>query len=96
MTEKKKCLLIVLSDFFLFDIYLYKKQVRFSIVTMFLITSLHIQYTNKYAMDKWAIYKPRHWNLGIGIRIGIGTDTTNGIISKSIKPMDTKPSWVEI
>ena len=62
---------------------------------MFLITSLHIQYINKYAMDKWAICKPWYWNLGIGIRIGMGTDTTNVIISKSIRPMDTKPSLVE-
>ena len=29
-----------------------------------------------------AICKSRHWNLGIGI--GIGTDTTNAIISSSI------------
>ena len=38
----------------------------------------------------FAIYKPRHWNLGIGIGIGIGTDITNAIISSSIRPMDTK------
>ena len=43
-----------------------------------------------------AICKPRHWNLDIGIRIGIGTDTTNAIISSSIWPMDTKPSWMVI
>ena len=36
------------------------------------------------------ICKPRHWNLGIGI----GTDTTNAIISSYIRPMDTKPSRV--
>ena len=41
-----------------------------------------------------AICKPRHWNLGIGI--GIGTDTTNAIISSSIRLMDTKPSRVVI
>ena len=37
-------------------------------------------------------------NLGIGIAIGtgIGTDTTNAIISSSIRPMDTKPSRVVI
>ena len=40
----------------------------------------------------WAICKPRHWNLGIGIGIGtgIGTDITNTIISSSIRPTDTK------
>ena len=44
------------------------------------------------------ICKPRHWNLGIGIGIGIGTgiesDTTNAIISSSIRSMDIKPSRV--
>ena len=37
------------------------------------------------------ICKPRYWNISIGIwiRIGIGTDTTN---SSSIRTMDTKPS----
>ena len=35
---------------------------------------------------QWAICKPRHWNLGIGI----GTDTTNAIISSSIRPIYTK------
>ena len=43
-----------------------------------------------------AICKSRHWNVGIGIVIGIGTDTTNTIISSSIWPMDTKPSWMVI
>ena len=38
----------------------------------------------------FAIYKPRHWNLCIGI----GTDITNAIVSSSIKPMDTKRSRV--
>ena len=37
-----------------------------------------------------AICKPRHWNLGIGIGNGIGTDITNAIISSSIRPMDRK------
>ena len=41
-----------------------------------------------------AICKPRHWNLGIGIGIAIGTDTTNAIISPSIRPINTKPSRV--
>ena len=43
-----------------------------------------------------AICKPRHWNLGIGNGIGIGTDTKNAIISSFIWPMDTKPSRVAI
>ena len=45
-----------------------------------------------------AICKSRYWNLGIGSGIGIeiGTDTTNAIISSSIRPMDTKPSRVVI
>ena len=45
-----------------------------------------------------AIYKPRHWNLdiGIGIGTGIGTDTTNAISSSFIRPMDTKPNGVVI
>ena len=42
------------------------------------------------------IYKSSRWNLGIGIEIeietGIGTNTTNAIISSSIMPVDTKPS----
>ena len=37
-----------------------------------------------------AICKPRHWNLGIGIGIGIVNDITNAIISTSIRPMDPK------
>ena len=37
-----------------------------------------------------AICKPRHWNLGI--RIGIGIDMTNDIIFSSIRPMDPKLS----
>ena len=41
-----------------------------------------------------AICKPRYWNLGIGI--GIGTDTTNAIISSSLWSMDNKPSKVVI
>ena len=43
---------------------------------------------------KVAISKARHWNLsiGVGIRIRIGTDTTNAI--SSITSMDTKPSRV--
>ena len=32
--------------------------------------------------------------MAIGIEIGIGTDTTNAIISSSIRPKDTKPSRV--
>ena len=46
-------------------------------------------------MDKHnrrAIYKPRHWNLGIGI--GIGIDIRNDIIYSSIRPMDSKLSRV--
>ena len=45
-----------------------------------------------------AICKPRHWNIGIGIGIGSasGTNTTNAIISSSIRPMDTNPSRVVI
>ena len=39
-----------------------------------------------------AICKPGHWNLGIVM--GVGTDTTNAIISSCIRPMDTKPSRV--
>ena len=35
-------------------------------------------------------------NLGIRIGIGIGTNTTNAIISSSIRPMNTKPSRVVI
>ena len=37
-----------------------------------------------------AICKPLHWNLGIGIGIGIVNDITNAIISTSIRPMDPK------
>ena len=44
------------------------------------------------------ICKPRHWNLGIGIRIrigtGIGTDITNVFSLSSIRPMDPKLSRV--
>ena len=32
-----------------------------------------------------SICKPRHWNLDIGIGIGIGTDITKVIISSSIR-----------
>ena len=41
-----------------------------------------------------AICKPRHWNLrtGIGNGVGIATDITNVIISKSIRPIDLKLS----
>ena len=41
-----------------------------------------------------AICKPRHWNLGNGIGIGIGTDITNVIISSSIRSMDSNRSRV--
>ena len=45
-----------------------------------------------------AISKPRHWKLGIGIGIGnvigIGTDITSAIISRSIRSMDPKISRV--
>ena len=40
----------------------------------------------------YAICKPRHWNLGVGI--GIGTDIINAIISTSVRTMDPKPSRV--
>ena len=43
-----------------------------------------------------ATCKPQHWNLGIGIEIGIGNDATNAIISSSVRPMDIKPSRVVI
>ena len=39
-----------------------------------------------------AICKSRHWNLGIGIETGIGTDITNAIISSSMRPMEPKLS----
>ena len=46
----------------------------------------------------WAICKPQHWNLGIGIAtgngIGIGTDITNVIISSFIRSMDPELSRV--
>ena len=38
--------------------------------------------------NKGTICKSRHWNCNL-----IGTNTTNAIISGSIRPMDTKPSW---
>ena len=41
-----------------------------------------------------AICKPRHWNLSIGIRIGIRTDITNVIIFSSIRLMGRKLSRV--
>ena len=41
-----------------------------------------------------SICKPRHWNLGIGIAIRIGTDVTNAIVSSSIRPMNPKLSMV--
>ena len=41
-----------------------------------------------------AICKPRHWNLGIAIGIGIGTEITNVIISSSTRPVDPKLSRV--
>ena len=48
----------------------------------------------------WAIFKPRHWNLTIGIEIGNGigieTDITNAIIFSSIWPMDPKLKRVVI
>ena len=44
--------------------------------------------------NRRAIYKPRHWNLGIGIGIGIGIDIRNDIIYSSIRPMDSKLSRV--
>ena len=46
----------------------------------------------------WAVCKPRHWNLSIGIEIEIeiGMDTTNSVISSSRRPMDTKPSRLVI
>ena len=47
----------------------------------------------KYLID---ILKLPFVNLGIGIRIGIGTDTTNAIISSYTRPMDTKPNKVVI
>ena len=43
---------------------------------------------------KEAICRPRHWNLGI--ETGIGTDTTNAIISTSTRPVGTKPNRVVI
>ena len=41
-----------------------------------------------------AICKPRHWNLGIGIgiRIGTGTDIISAIIFTSIRPIAFKLS----
>ena len=41
-----------------------------------------------------AICKPRHWNLSIGIGIGVESDIRNAIIFSSIRPMDPKLSWV--
>ena len=41
-----------------------------------------------------SICKSQHWDLGIAI--GIGTDTTNAIISSFIRPKDTKPRKVVI
>ena len=38
----------------------------------------------------WVICKPRHWNLGIGLGIEIGTDIANAIISSFIRPMDPR------
>ena len=42
--------------------------------------------------NETATCKPRHWNLGIGIGTGIGTDITNVIISSSIRPVNPKLS----
>ena len=45
-----------------------------------------------------AIRKPRHGNLGIGTGIEIGTDITNAIISRSIRPMTPRLSrwWLRM
>ena len=45
-----------------------------------------------------AIRKPRHGTLGIGTGIEIGTDITNAIISRSIRPMTPRLSrwWLRM
>ena len=59
-----------------------------------MLIKLEEYYQGLFKNGSMAICKSLYWNLGI--RIGIGTDITNAIISSSIRSMDPKLSKVVI